>query len=96
MSRRVPPHINASLIREMRMIAQQLFGGREDNYYAMRASEARAKAQAEAAKAQAVMLKCGKCMEITSKPNDAITIYKGTALCRTCASLAMAPRNRDS
>jgi hypothetical protein len=69
-------NLNASLIHEARMIFQQLFGsGRVDNYYAMRAAEAQAKAK------PSTSLKCNVCLGTKNKPQDAITIVNGQAVC---------------
>lgn len=78
---RKPPNVNASLIREGRMIFQQLqqmFGGsgKVDNYYAMRAAEAQAKAQQKTP-----ALVCVFCFRLRSKPMDAVTIANGQAVC---------------
>lgn len=93
MSRRYSnmPSVNASLLHELRMFLQQFTGGRVDNYYAMRAAEAQAKAQ------KAPALKCARCIEVTiddSRLNDAITIYDGSALCKKHLLVAMNIKNR--
>lgn len=84
------PRLNASLIREGRMIFQQLsqlFGNTSkiDNVYAMRAAQAQADADIAKAKAAAVApaLKCCVCIAAggTTTPKEAVTIAKGDALC---------------
>lgn len=74
------PNVNASLIREIRMIAQQLF--RHKN---LSKSEKTAPAP---------VLRCGECMKVTSRLIPAVTIYNGTAVCLNHVSITMAPRNR--
>jgi hypothetical protein len=86
-SYRGTPQVNASLIREGRMIFQQLrqmFGesnGRIDNVYAMKAAQAQAEADIAKAKAQAVVLKCSVCL-IEDKETPAVTVANGDAVCR--------------
>jgi hypothetical protein len=70
------PRVNASLLHEARMILTQLFGGRVDNYYSMRAAEAQAKAQ------EGTKLACALCLHIrVGKANPAITVIDGFAIC---------------
>jgi Tfp pilus assembly protein PilX len=92
MSRRTTPQVNASLIREGRMIFQQLrqvFGesnNRIDNVYAMKAAQAQAEADIAKAKAQASApaLKCAVCLAGDSTTvRDAVTIANGDAVCVT-------------
>lgn len=91
MSRRTTPQVNASLIREGRMIFQQLqqifgSGSRIDNVYAMRAAQAASEAEIAKAKAQAQTpaLKCAVCLGGDSTTvRDAVTIANGDAVCVT-------------
>jgi hypothetical protein len=80
MSRTPDPRLNASLIREGRMIFQQLqqiFGNRQPrttNFNDVMIAEAQAKA------AKAPALKCCFCLD-QGKHKDAITVAKGHAVC---------------
>jgi hypothetical protein len=77
--------INASLIRELRMMYQHakasgLLGRtqapRVDNYYAMKAAEAQAKAQ------KASSFKCVPCLRVNpQKANEAVAIVNGQSVC---------------
>lgn len=75
----IPTQLNASLIREVRMIAQQFFRSRENtgfwNGYHGKTS----------ATPEAPALKCARCVGLKrrgqTKVNDAITLFEGTALC---------------
>lgn len=84
------PRVNASLIREGRMIFQQLsqiFGERSkvDNVYAMRAAQAQAEAdiaKAKAEKTHVISLTCEPCIRsAVTTPEPAITVSKGFAVC---------------
>lgn len=68
--RGTPVYINASLIREARMIYQNLFGGRAPG------------PQAKSATMHFPTLKCGFCIVVRKKrPEDAITVVNGHACC---------------
>lgn len=87
------PNINASLIREGRMIFQQLsqiFGDRQPqratSYNDVLIEKARAEAEVKKAKALEVpALKCAVCLGSTSTDpvRDAVTIANGNAVCVT-------------
>jgi hypothetical protein len=77
MARRPIPNVNASLIHEARMLFQQFFGGRSDNYYSMRVAEAQAKAQRPVVCTHTV-LKCSFCGGV---PNDAAFVINGYSAC---------------
>ena len=95
MSRRVPPKVNASLIREGRMIFNQLsqiFGNSDkvDNIYAMKAAQAKAEADIAKAKHKPMMLRCARCIKLKNTPiHEAVTIYNGNALCDSHTIVAM-------
>lgn len=84
MTRKPDPRLNASLIREGRMIFQQLqqvFGNhqpRTTSFNDVLIEEAKAKA------AQAPTLKCAVCLAAgtAEKANQAITIANGDAVCQ--------------
>lgn len=77
------PNVNASLIREVRMIINQFFRHKEsETFWGSRAS-----------KPQIAVLKCGVCMEFSNRPKDAITVYDGTAMCQPHAGVAIASRD---
>jgi hypothetical protein len=69
------PRVNASLLHEARMILTQLFGGRVDNYYSMRAAEAQAKANTQPT------LLCIRCLR-DGKTVEAVGILSGNTLCK--------------
>jgi hypothetical protein len=84
MARRTPPHVNASLIREGRMIFQQLSGifgtanSRPTNFNDVMVAEAAAKA---AKKAQP-SLYCAFCLHVRkTNPDPAMTVINGHAVC---------------
>lgn len=76
MSRQYGSNVNASLIRELRMIAQNFFRHKEDmSFWGSRSSAPSAPA-----------MKCARCLGTKKgnpqlRVNDAVTIFDGTALC---------------
>lgn len=79
------PNVNASLIREVRMIAQQFFRSKDSQAFWGR--------HAPTPPPAAFRLKCSQCMETTSEPQTAVTVYNGNALCEK-HRWAMSPHNR--
>lgn len=72
MSYRKTPHMNASLIREVRMIAQQFFQTkRDENFWSSRSPQPKA--------APALVLKCARCPR--GNRRNAISLFEGTAVC---------------
>lgn len=76
----IPNQLNASLIREVRMIAQQFFRSKEnstfwENYHGKKKTVV----------APTMTWKCARCLAINrARPkdvNDAVTFFEGTAVC---------------
>lgn len=66
------PNVNASLIREIRMIAQQFFRHKDTEAFLGSRSQ----------KPSIAVLKCAPCLRANrKKPHDAITIDNGRAVC---------------
>lgn len=84
MSRNIP-NVNASLIREVRMIAQQFFRSKENSTF-WESYHGKAPAAAAQVQVQYSPLKCARCVGNRLKnpkdAKDAITIFEGTALCQ--------------
>lgn len=73
MSYRKAPHMNASLIREVRMIAQQFFQTkRDETFWGSRSPAPKA----------APALKCVVCLRESSVARNAVTICNGNAVCQ--------------
>jgi hypothetical protein len=60
------PRINASLMHELRMIATSFFAGRNSRTPFVE---------------KAAALKCNVCLGTKNKPQDAITVVSGQAVC---------------
>lgn len=79
----IPNQLNASLIREVRMIAQQFFRSKENSTFW---ESYHGKAPAAKVQVQYSPLKCARCVGNRLKDpkdaKDAITIFEGTALCQ--------------
>lgn len=99
MARKLGGQVNASLIREGRMLWQQFSPllrnageGRQPNFHAARIAEAEAKARVEVAKAAAKAssaLKCVFCLTVRPRdPLDAVSIKNGQAVCSDHAHCA--------
>lgn len=63
-----PNYVNASLLHELRMILTGVFAGRASSGPRLRA-------------VQDSSLKCNVCLGVKNKPQDAITIANGQAVC---------------
>lgn len=79
----IPNQLNASLIREVRMIAQQFFRSKENNTF-WETYHGRTKAAAPTPPTPP--LKCARCVAQGKSrtgftPRDAITVFEGTAVC---------------
>lgn len=79
----IPNQLNASLIREVRMIAQQFFRSKENSTF-WETYHGRTKAAAPTP--PTLHLKCARCFGLRKSkpdliPKDAVTMFEGTAVC---------------
>lgn len=65
------PNVNASLIREVRMIVQQFFRHKESATFW----------ESKPPRPQVAVLKCSFCVDIRKRPLDADTVINGYAVC---------------
>lgn len=92
MARRPIPTVNASLIHEARMLFQQFFGGRQENYYSMKIAEARAKSAARTTLiCTHQVMKCSLCTSV--EPRDAEFVINGYSVCAVHKAKAQSATN---